>query len=86
MMYTALATFLFKGKEPWTLSNTSPDSAKTGLAADHKEIEYPKPDGKISFDLLTAYTMSSVSPMYVTYGIGPGIDAIKGPIAYHSSR
>ena len=53
MTHTALSCFITKGEEPWTLSNTVPDSAKTGLAKDFKEIIYPKPDGVISFDLLT---------------------------------
>lgn len=58
MVYTALATFLFKGKEPWTISNSDTDAAKTGLASKYKEIEYPKPDGKLSFDLLTNLSFS----------------------------
>lgn len=53
MIYTAASCFFLKGREPWTFKNTKPDSAKTGKAAEHKEIEYPKADGKLSFDLLT---------------------------------
>ena len=29
MVHTALSTFITQGKEPWTLKNTIPDSAKT---------------------------------------------------------
>lgn len=53
MTHTALSCFITKGAEPWTLANTVPDSARTGLAKDYKEIVYPKPDGVLSFDLLT---------------------------------
>ena len=53
MVHTGLSTFVTQGKEPWTLSNKVPDSAKTQPAAKSKEIEYPKPDGVLSFDLLT---------------------------------
>lgn len=58
MIYTALSAFLFKGKEPWTISNNDPDSAKTGVAANYKPINYPKPDGVLSFDLLTNLSFS----------------------------
>lgn len=58
MIYTAMTTFLFKGREPWTLSNGDPDSAKTGVASTFKPIDYPKPDGVFSFDLLTNLSFS----------------------------
>lgn len=53
MIHTALSCFITKGREPWTLSNQIPDSAKTKLAKDSEVINYPKPDGMISFDLLS---------------------------------
>jgi electron-transferring-flavoprotein dehydrogenase len=53
MTHTALSCFITKGKEPWTLSNTQTDADKTSLAKDCKVIDYPKPDGVISFDLLS---------------------------------
>ncbi|EDQ91275.1 uncharacterized protein MONBRDRAFT_23517 [Monosiga brevicollis MX1] len=61
IMHAGLATILTKGKEPWTLTNDSPDSAKTGLAADHQPIEYPKPDGVLSFDLLSNLSRSGTN-------------------------
>jgi electron-transferring-flavoprotein dehydrogenase len=36
-----------------TMSHGKTDAAATGLAADFKPIDYPKPDGKLSFDRLT---------------------------------
>lgn len=52
-LYAGIDWLFLKGREPWTLSHGAPDHLKTGLAAQHQPIEYPKPDGKISFDLLT---------------------------------
>ena len=53
LLYSGLATHVTKGKEPWTLTHTSRDSEETDEATKHKPIEYPVPDGKLTFDLLT---------------------------------
>lgn len=53
MAHTALSCFVTQGAEPWTLSNKTPDSARTLPAKACRPIAYPKPDGKLSFDLLT---------------------------------
>lgn len=53
LLYTSLSCFITQGKEPWTLSNSVPDSAKTKPASEFSPIDYPKPDGVLSFDLLT---------------------------------
>ncbi|MEM1272656.1 MAG: electron transfer flavoprotein-ubiquinone oxidoreductase [Pseudomonadota bacterium] len=41
-----------------TLSHGKSDAAATGQAANFKSIDYPKPDGKISFDRLTNVSFS----------------------------
>lgn len=51
--YSGLDLMLLKGRVPFTFRNNTPDSAKTKKASECQEIKYPKPDGKISFDLLT---------------------------------
>lgn len=61
MIYSGFACFIGRGLEPWTLSNKIPDSAKTGAAANFKEIEYPKFDNKLSFDILTNLQRSGTS-------------------------
>lgn len=38
-----------------------PDSQSTGLAKDHKKIEYPKPDGILTFDLLTSVSRTGTN-------------------------
>jgi len=42
-----------KGREPWTFSHKTKDSETTQTKDLHKEIKYPKHDGKLTFDLLT---------------------------------
>ena len=41
-----------------TLRHGTSDAAATGLAKDHKPIDYPKPDGKLSYDRLTNVAFS----------------------------
>lgn len=41
-----------------TLKHGKTDAAATGLAKDHTEITYPKPDGTLSFDRLTNVSFS----------------------------
>ncbi|KAF0687253.1 Aste57867_20982 [Aphanomyces stellatus] len=53
VLYSGLSAFLLNGHEPWTLPNDKPDSAKTKPAKDFKPIDYPKPDGVLTFDLLS---------------------------------
>jgi flavin-dependent dehydrogenase len=49
------------------LKHEKPDHEATEFADHHKEIKYPKPDGKISFDLLTSlYRYLNHSSVYHT--------------------
>ncbi len=52
---------VFKGKAPWTLHSTKPDHAYLKPASECTPIEYPKPDGKISFDRLSSVFMSNTN-------------------------
>lgn len=52
---------IFGGKLPFTLRDTKPDYACLKLAADCKKIDYPKPDGKISFDKLSSVFISGTN-------------------------
>jgi electron-transferring-flavoprotein dehydrogenase len=60
LVYSAIDTFVFQGKAPWTLHNHDDHSALK-KAADCQQIEYPKPDGKISFDKLGSLFISNVN-------------------------
>ncbi|RHY26543.1 hypothetical protein DYB32_007507 [Aphanomyces invadans] len=53
VLYSGLSAFILNGHEPWTLGNDKSDSAKTKPAKDFSPIEYPKPDGVLTFDLLS---------------------------------
>ena len=60
LAYSAIDTYLFLGKAPWTLHNHDDHSALK-KAAECQPIDYPKPDGKISFDKLGSLFISSVN-------------------------
>ncbi len=61
LVYSALDTYLFAGRAPWTLKHHGPDHLATKKAADCPRIEYPAPDGTISFDRLTNVSFSSTN-------------------------
>ncbi len=50
--------FVLRGHIPWTLHRDKPDHAYLKPAAQCKPIDYPKPDGKLSFDRLTNVAFS----------------------------
>ncbi|MGK9064993.1 electron transfer flavoprotein-ubiquinone oxidoreductase [Stutzerimonas chloritidismutans] len=52
---------IFGGKIPFTLHDTKPDYACMKLAAQSKRIDYPKPDGKLSFDKLSSVFLSNTN-------------------------
>jgi len=54
MVYTGLSTFITRGKEPWTFKpHKERDTDKTKTKSNFDPINYPLPDNKITFDLLT---------------------------------
>jgi len=52
---------LFRGNLPFTLHNREPDHAALVPADKAKPIDYPAPDGKLSFDLLSSVFLSSTN-------------------------
>mmetsp|Transcript_11143 Transcript_11143/g.18696 ORF Transcript_11143/g.18696 Transcript_11143/m.18696 type:complete len:215 (+) Transcript_11143:902-1546(+) len=58
LLHGGLTQHITKGKEPWTLSHKIRDSETTETKDKHKEIVYPKHDGKLTFDLLENLTRS----------------------------
>lgn len=58
--YSALDTYLFQGKAPWTFHH-KPDHTKLKKASECQKIDYPKPDGKISFDRLSSVFISNTN-------------------------
>ncbi|KAB5543065.1 hypothetical protein GE09DRAFT_237097 [Coniochaeta sp. 2T2.1] len=59
--YSGIEAFLLKGRVPWTLKNKISDHASTKHADKCKKIEYEKPDGKISFDILTSVSRTGTN-------------------------
>ena len=61
VLYSGLTAFLTRGKEPWTFQHGKPDYAAPKTADRCQKIEYPKPDGKVSFDILTSVSRSGTN-------------------------
>ncbi|GAA0213323.1 electron transfer flavoprotein-ubiquinone oxidoreductase [Kangiella japonica] len=59
--YAFIDLNIFNGKLPWTLSDPKPDYAQMKPADQCKKIEYPKPDGKLSFDKLSSVFVSNTN-------------------------
>uniref|UniRef100_A0A0A9G788 Electron transfer flavoprotein-ubiquinone oxidoreductase n=1 Tax=Arundo donax TaxID=35708 RepID=A0A0A9G788_ARUDO len=55
MALSALERYIFKGKSPYTLRHGKPDHEATDMANLHIPIQYPKPDGQITFDVPISY-------------------------------
>ena len=53
--------FALKGHIPWTLHRDKPDHAYLKPAAESRRIEYPKPDGKLTFDRLSSVYLSNTN-------------------------
>ena len=60
-VYAFIDVNIFNGKLPWTLTDPKPDHAQMKPAADCKKIDYPKPDGKLTFDKLSSVFLSSTN-------------------------
>ena len=52
---------LFRGKAPWTMHVTHTDHECLRPASECTPIEYPKPDGKLTFDRLSSVFISSTN-------------------------
>ena len=60
LAYGAVDTFLFGGKAPWTMRHHD-DHTQLGDKNNYPKINYPKPDGKISFDRLSSVFLSATN-------------------------
>ncbi len=58
MAYAGIDTYLLRGRAPWTLHNHA-DHACMKKAAECPNIEYPKPDGEITFDKSSSVYLAS---------------------------
>ncbi len=60
LAYSALDTFLLRGRAPWTFHH-HPDHTQLLPASQMPPIEYPRPDGKITFDRLSSVFISNTN-------------------------
>jgi electron-transferring-flavoprotein dehydrogenase len=58
-LMNGLEQFALKGHMPWTLRRDKPDHAYLKPAAECQPIDYPKPDGKLTFDRLSSVYISN---------------------------
>ena len=60
LAYSALDSYVLRGRAPWTLHH-KPDHTRLKPAAASKPISYPKPDGKLTFDRLSSVFVSNTN-------------------------
>ena len=60
LAYSALDTCLLRGRAPWTLHHHE-DHTRLGKASEYTPIDYPKPDGKLTFDRLSSVYLSNTN-------------------------
>ncbi|MGH7096949.1 MAG: electron transfer flavoprotein-ubiquinone oxidoreductase [Stellaceae bacterium] len=60
LAHAALDTYLLRGAAPWTFHH-HPDYAQLMPASAARRIEYPRPDGKITFDRLSSVFISNTN-------------------------
>lgn len=61
LAYSGLEEYIFRGKAPWTLRHRSPDYASLRKAQECRPIDYPKADGKLTFDRTSSVYLASIS-------------------------
>ena len=60
-LYTGLDQKIFGGKAPWTLKHGHTDHEALRPASASRPIDYPKPDGTLTFDRLTSVSFSATN-------------------------
>ena len=61
LAYSAVDTYFFRGRAPWTLKHEHSDHEALENKEKYDPIKYPKPDGIISFDRLTNVSFSGTN-------------------------
>jgi len=60
LAYAAMDSYLFRGHAPWTLHHRTLDHQSLKKADRCQEIVYPKPDGRLSFDLASSVYLANI--------------------------
>lgn len=77
LTYAGIDSFILRGREPWTFTHGSvPDHATLKPADKSTPIEYPKPDGKLTFELLESVSRTGTNheedqPCHLQLKAGP---------------
>jgi electron-transferring-flavoprotein dehydrogenase len=76
LIYSGIDTLFLKGKVPWTFNHAKADHETLRPIKDVTPIEYPKPDGVISFDLLDSVSRTGTNhtenqPIHLKLKRGP---------------
>ncbi len=61
LVYSGFTTYITGGREPWTLKYPHADHEALKPASTQKKIDYPKPDGVVSFDKLSSVFISNTA-------------------------
>jgi len=61
LVYSAIDTYVLRGKAPWTLNEAEPDNETLKPASEAPRIAYPKPDGVLTFDRLSSVFISNTN-------------------------
>jgi electron-transferring-flavoprotein dehydrogenase len=60
LAYAAIDTYVLRGRAPWTLGHRKDHESLTPMARS-RPIDYPKPDGKLTFDRLSSVFVSNTN-------------------------
>ena len=58
---TGIEQLVLGGRMPWTIHREKPDHAYLKPASECKPIDYPRPDGKLTFDRLSSVFISNTN-------------------------
>jgi electron-transferring-flavoprotein dehydrogenase len=61
LAYSAIDTYVFRGKAPWTLHHAHRDNETLLEASAAPKIAYPRPDGVLTFDRLSSVFISNTN-------------------------
>eukprot|EP00180_Rhodochaete_pulchella_P003684 Plantae.Rhodophyta-Rhodochaete_pulchella.ctg6525.p1 GENE.Plantae.Rhodophyta-Rhodochaete_pulchella.ctg6525~~Plantae.Rhodophyta-Rhodochaete_pulchella.ctg6525.p1 ORF type:complete len:584 (+),score=82.93 Plantae.Rhodophyta-Rhodochaete_pulchella.ctg6525:82-1833(+) len=60
-LHAAIDSYIFRGRAPWTLKHGHGDHERLQAASESQKPRYPKPDGKLTFDILSSVALSGTN-------------------------
>lgn len=60
LAYSAIDTYVFRGRAPWTFRHKQPDHLSLKKAEQYQPICYPKHDNKVTFDLSSSVFLANI--------------------------